>query len=72
VTDAPPHGLDPNGDSYPNGDPNGYDPIDIAKVKRKEERCTREQERKREREKERKREREKGRREAKEKEHVII
>ncbi|CAF1284021.1 unnamed protein product [Didymodactylos carnosus] len=31
ITDAPPHGLDPSGDSFPNGCPNGLDPIKIAR-----------------------------------------
>ncbi len=31
ISDAPPHGLDPNGDRFPNGCPNGLDPIKIAR-----------------------------------------
>ncbi|CAF1591315.1 unnamed protein product [Rotaria sp. Silwood1] len=27
ISDAPPHGLDPNGDGFPEGDPSGVDPI---------------------------------------------
>jgi hypothetical protein len=27
ISDAPPHGLDPNGDGFPEGDPTGVDPI---------------------------------------------
>jgi hypothetical protein len=30
IADAPPHGCTPSGDTYPNGDPNGHDPIQIA------------------------------------------
>jgi len=32
IADAPPHGLEPNGDGFPNGSPNGHDPILIAKA----------------------------------------
>lgn len=28
---APPHGLSPHGDSFPQGCPAGIDPIDVAK-----------------------------------------
>eukprot|EP01084_Bolivina_argentea_P003115 5814_1 len=31
IADAPPHGLGCNGDGFPNGNPNGYDPVKIAK-----------------------------------------
>lgn len=31
ISDAPPHGLSPNGDSFPQGCPAGIDPIDVAK-----------------------------------------
>jgi len=31
IADAPPHGVTNNGDDYPKGDPNGLDPIQIAK-----------------------------------------
>jgi len=31
IADAPPHGLEPTGDGFPNGSPNGHDPIKIAK-----------------------------------------
>jgi hypothetical protein len=31
IADAPPHGLGENGDGFPDGDPNGLDPIHIAK-----------------------------------------
>jgi hypothetical protein len=31
IADAPPHGLDPNGDHFPNGCPAGLDPIKIAR-----------------------------------------
>jgi len=31
IADAPPHGLEPNGDDYPNGCPCGFDPIEVAK-----------------------------------------
>jgi len=31
IADAPPHGLEPSGDGFPNGSPNGHDPIKIAK-----------------------------------------
>ena len=30
IADAPPHGLGCSGDGFPNGDPNGLDPIEIA------------------------------------------
>ncbi|KAJ1555432.1 hypothetical protein HK096_010298 [Nowakowskiella sp. JEL0078] len=30
IADAPPHGLGEGGDGFPNGDPNGHDPIKIA------------------------------------------
>jgi hypothetical protein len=31
ISDAPPHGLDPNGDGFPNGCPAGLDPIKIVR-----------------------------------------
>merc|ERR1719510_322686 len=31
IADAPPHGLGCSGDGFPNGNPNGYDPVKIAK-----------------------------------------
>lgn len=31
IADAPPHGLGCSGDGFPNGNPNGHDPIKIAK-----------------------------------------
>lgn len=31
IADAPPHGLEPHGDSYPNGDPDGRDPLQICR-----------------------------------------
>jgi hypothetical protein len=31
MADAGPHGLEPGGDSYPNGDPDGKDPLAIAR-----------------------------------------
>jgi hypothetical protein len=31
IADAPPHGLGESGDGFPNGDPDGHDPIVIAK-----------------------------------------
>jgi hypothetical protein len=31
IADAPPHGVTKSGDDYPNGDPNGLDPIQIAR-----------------------------------------
>jgi len=31
IADAPPHGLEPSGDGFPNGDPEGRDPLDIAR-----------------------------------------
>jgi len=31
IADAPPHGLEPTGDSYPNGCPCGYDPVEVTK-----------------------------------------
>lgn len=31
IADAPPHGLEPNGDGFPNGDPDGRDPLQIAR-----------------------------------------
>jgi hypothetical protein len=31
IADAPPHGIEPTGDGFPNGSPNGHDPIKIAK-----------------------------------------
>ena len=31
IADAPPHGLEQSGDNYPNGDPEGRDPIKIAR-----------------------------------------
>lgn len=30
IADAPPHGLEPSGDGFPNGDPEGRDPLQIA------------------------------------------
>lgn len=32
IADAPPHGLGEPGDGFPNGDPDGHDPIQIARV----------------------------------------
>jgi len=31
IADAPPHGLEENGDGFPEGDPNGHDPLLIAR-----------------------------------------
>eukprot|EP01083_Nonionella_stella_P042875 115730_1 len=31
IADAPPHGLGCSGDGFPNGNPNGHDPVQIAK-----------------------------------------
>jgi hypothetical protein len=31
IADAPPHGLEPSGDGFPNGDPLGRDPLAIAR-----------------------------------------
>ncbi|CAF3778566.1 unnamed protein product [Rotaria sp. Silwood1] len=31
ISDAPPHGLDPTVDSFPNGCPAGYDPLRLAR-----------------------------------------
>jgi hypothetical protein len=31
IADAPPHGLEPSGDGFPNGDPEGRDPLEIAR-----------------------------------------
>jgi len=31
IADAPPHGLEPSGDGFPNGCPCGHDPIDIVR-----------------------------------------
>eukprot|EP01035_Chromulina_nebulosa_P017434 gene17434-22986_t len=31
IADAPPHGLGERGDGFPNGDPNGFDPLVIAR-----------------------------------------
>ena len=31
IADAPPHGLEPTGDGFPNGDPEGRDPLDIVR-----------------------------------------
>jgi len=31
IADAPPHGLEPTGDGFPNGDPEGRDPLDILR-----------------------------------------
>jgi hypothetical protein len=31
ISDAPPHGLDPNGDRFPDGCPDGLDPIKIVR-----------------------------------------
>lgn len=30
IADAPPHGLSPSGDSFPNGCPDGIDPLDVV------------------------------------------
>merc|ERR1712013_932394 len=30
IADAPPHGIGVSGDGFPNGNPNGYDPVKIA------------------------------------------
>ncbi|CAF3956479.1 unnamed protein product [Adineta steineri] len=30
IVDAPPHGLDPNGDAFPNGCPCGRDPVRVV------------------------------------------
>ncbi|CAF0921793.1 unnamed protein product [Adineta steineri] len=30
IADAPPHGLDINGDGFPNGDPSGHDPVECV------------------------------------------
>jgi len=30
IADAPPHGIGVNGDGFPNGNPNGHDPVKIA------------------------------------------
>merc|ERR1719410_1272859 len=32
IADAPPHGLGCSGDGFPNGNPNGHDPVKIAKA----------------------------------------
>jgi hypothetical protein len=32
IADAPPHGLEPSGDGFPNGDPDGHDPLVILKA----------------------------------------
>eukprot|EP00435_Cladocopium_sp_Y103_P015621 s3418_g3.t2 len=31
IADAPPHGLEPSGDGFPNGDPLGRDPLEIVR-----------------------------------------
>lgn len=31
IADAPPHGLEPGGDGFPNGDPEGRDPLEIGR-----------------------------------------
>jgi len=31
IADAPPHGLEPHGDGFPNGDPDGHDPLQLAR-----------------------------------------
>ncbi|CAF2748459.1 unnamed protein product [Rotaria sp. Silwood2] len=31
ISDAPPHGLDPNGDGFPEGDPSGLDPLQTVR-----------------------------------------
>lgn len=31
IADAPPHGLEPSGDGFPNGDPDGHDPLQILR-----------------------------------------
>jgi len=31
IADAPPHGIEPNGDNFPNGCPAGHDPLQIAR-----------------------------------------
>jgi hypothetical protein len=31
IADAPPHGLEPDGDGFPDGDPMGRDPLEIAR-----------------------------------------
>lgn len=31
ITDAPPHGIGESGDGFPNGDPDGHDPLQIAR-----------------------------------------
>lgn len=31
IADAPPHGLEPQGDGFPNGDPEGRDPLEITR-----------------------------------------
>jgi hypothetical protein len=31
IADAPPHGLDPSGDGFPNGCPDGLDPVQIVR-----------------------------------------
>eukprot|EP00913_Durusdinium_trenchii_P010139 g9506.t1 len=31
IADAPPHGLEPSGDGFPNGDPDGRDPLEILR-----------------------------------------
>lgn len=32
IADAPPHGLELDGDGFPNGDPDGHDPLEIARA----------------------------------------
>eukprot|EP00160_Parvularia_atlantis_P013111 Unigene2713_Nuclearia_a/m.8397 Unigene2713_Nuclearia_a/g.8397 ORF Unigene2713_Nuclearia_a/g.8397 Unigene2713_Nuclearia_a/m.8397 type:complete len:388 (-) Unigene2713_Nuclearia_a:295-1458(-) len=34
IADAPPHGLGESGDGFPNGDPDGHDPLQIARAMR--------------------------------------
>merc|ERR1719456_1739614 len=31
IADAPPHGLEPTGDGFPNGDPEGRDPLQLCR-----------------------------------------
>ena len=31
IADAPPHGLETSGDGFPNGDPEGRDPLEILR-----------------------------------------
>merc|ERR1740130_885665 len=37
IADAPPHGIEPRGDGFPNGDPLGRDPLTIAREMAAEE-----------------------------------